>query len=76
MGPLSILDLAFVGEGETPDTVVAYLDEFQHDTGADELIVVHHAPTVAGRLRSVELLADAAKLSVPAQQGPPPPSTR
>ena len=44
----------------TPDTVVAWLDEFQRDTGADELIVVHHATSVAGRLRSVELLAEAA----------------
>ena len=29
------------------------------DTGADELIVVHHASTVEQRLRSVELLAKA-----------------
>ncbi len=46
----------------TPATVAAYLDEFQRSTGADELIVVHHATSVAGRLRSVELLADAANL--------------
>jgi luciferase family oxidoreductase group 1 len=49
----------------TPATVAAYLDEFQQATGADELIVVHHATTVAGRLRSVELVADAVEL-VPA----------
>jgi luciferase family oxidoreductase group 1 len=47
----------------TPDTVAAYLDDFQRHTGADELIIVHHADTVAGRLRSVELVADAANLS-------------
>ncbi len=47
----------------TPDTVAAYLDEFQEATGADELIVVHHATTVTGRLRSVELLADAVDLA-------------
>lgn len=47
----------------TPDSVVAYLDEFQRHTGADELIVVHHATSVAGRLRSVQLLAEAAGLS-------------
>jgi luciferase family oxidoreductase group 1 len=46
----------------TPDTVVAYLDDFRRHTGADELITVHHAATVAGRLRSVELLAEAARL--------------
>ncbi|MCE9620866.1 MAG: LLM class flavin-dependent oxidoreductase [Actinomycetia bacterium] len=46
----------------TPDTVAAYLDQFQRDTGADELIVVHHATSVAGRLRSVQLLAEAANL--------------
>ena len=43
----------------TPDTVIAYLDEFQQHTGADELVVVHHASTVEQRLRSVELLAKA-----------------
>jgi len=47
----------------TPPTVAAYLDEFQDATGADELIVVHHATSVAGRLRSVELLADAVDLA-------------
>ena len=47
----------------TPDVVVAYLDDFQRATGAEELIVVHHAPSVAGRLRSVELLANAANLA-------------
>jgi luciferase family oxidoreductase group 1 len=50
----------------TPTTVVAYLDGFARHTGADELVVVHHADTVAGRLRSVELLADAAGLARPA----------
>ena len=43
-------------------TVAAYLDEFQRHTGADELITVHHAPSVAARLRSIELLAEAAQL--------------
>ena len=46
----------------TPDVVVAYLEDFQRHTGADELMTVHHAATVAGRLRSVELLAEAARL--------------
>lgn len=48
----------------TPSAVVTYLDDFQRRTGADELITVHHASTVASRLRSVELLADAVGLKV------------
>ncbi len=46
----------------TPDTVVAYLDEFRRSCGADELITVHATATVPARLRSVELLAEAAGL--------------
>lgn len=41
----------------TPQAVATYLDEFVAQTGADELMTVHHAPGVAERLRSVELLA-------------------
>jgi luciferase family oxidoreductase group 1 len=44
----------------SPSTVIAYLEEFQRHAGADELITVHHAPSVAARLRSVRLLAEAA----------------
>jgi luciferase family oxidoreductase group 1 len=47
----------------TPDAVVAYLDSFLQQTGADELMTVHRAPTVRDRLRSVELLAGAAALT-------------
>jgi alkanesulfonate monooxygenase SsuD/methylene tetrahydromethanopterin reductase-like flavin-dependent oxidoreductase (luciferase family) len=36
-----------------------YLDRFADKTGADELITVHHAPSVDARLRSVELAAEA-----------------
>lgn len=46
----------------TPDAVIAYLDDFRETTGADELITVHHGNTVAARLRSVELLGEAANL--------------
>ena len=46
----------------SPSTVAAYLDEFQEATGADELITVHHAPSVAARLRSVRLLAEVTQL--------------
>jgi luciferase family oxidoreductase group 1 len=51
--------LAYTAVG-TPDAVVTYLEGFQRATGADELITAHHASEVAGRLRSVELLGDAA----------------
>ncbi len=43
----------------TPNAVASYLDNFQRLSGADELIVVHYAPSVADRVHSVELLADA-----------------
>ncbi len=42
----------------SPDTVADYLDDFARTSGADELMTVHPAPTVAERLRSVDLLAD------------------
>ncbi|HET7052812.1 MAG TPA: LLM class flavin-dependent oxidoreductase [Solirubrobacterales bacterium] len=43
----------------TREQVAAYLEDFQRLTGADELIVVHYASSVAARIRSVELLAEA-----------------
>ncbi|HEY5272915.1 MAG TPA: LLM class flavin-dependent oxidoreductase [Acidimicrobiales bacterium] len=43
----------------TPREVRSFLDTLVAETGADELIVAHHAPTTPGRLRSVELLAEA-----------------
>lgn len=51
--------LAYTAVG-IPDAVVAYLEEFQRATGADELITAHQAPSVTARLRSVELLGRAA----------------
>lgn len=48
----------------SPDTVMNYLVNFQHQTGADELITVHHTPSIETRLRSVALLAEAAGLRV------------
>lgn len=47
----------------TPDQVIPYLANFQRITGADELITVHNASSVARRLKSVELLAEAAGLA-------------
>jgi luciferase family oxidoreductase group 1 len=43
----------------TPREVSGYLDRFKRKTGADELIVVHQAPGIEDRLRSVTLLAEA-----------------
>ena len=50
----------------TPDRVGAYLEEFRALADADELITTHQARTLAGRLRSLELLAGVAGLQ-PAQ---------
>jgi luciferase family oxidoreductase group 1 len=49
----------------TPPMVKEQLDEFARHANADELIVAHGAPTIEGRLRSVDLLADVSGL-VPA----------
>jgi luciferase family oxidoreductase group 1 len=46
----------------TPDAVVDYLTTFTAHSGADELIVAHQSPGVAGQVRSVELLAEATGL--------------
>lgn len=46
----------------TADEVRAYLEEFAEGTQADELILAHQSPFIAGRLRSVELTADAMSL--------------
>jgi luciferase family oxidoreductase group 1 len=46
----------------TPQTVKEYLDDFARRAHADELIVAHAAPTIEARLRSADLLADAAGL--------------
>ena len=46
----------------TPDVVMEYLTEFGKHADADELIVAHQSTGTEGRLRSVELLAQAAGL--------------
>lgn len=43
----------------TPDDVAGYLERFREHAGADELITAHQSPTTEGRLRSVELTAQA-----------------
>jgi luciferase family oxidoreductase group 1 len=49
----------------TRDVVKAWIDRFQARVQADELMTVHHADTVASRLRSIELLAEAMGMSQP-----------
>jgi len=43
----------------TPPEVADYLHGFRDRIAADELITAHQAPTTEGRLRSVELTAEA-----------------
>ena len=56
--------LTYAAVGTSPQ-VRDYLDDFIRHTEADELIVVHQAPAIKGRLRSVTLLAEAMQ-AVPA----------
>ncbi|HEY2715350.1 MAG TPA: LLM class flavin-dependent oxidoreductase [Solirubrobacterales bacterium] len=50
--------LTYTAIGTAAETAT-YLEDFRGRTGADELITVHYANTVAARVRSVELLAGA-----------------
>ncbi len=43
----------------TPDAVARYLRDFADEAGVDELMTVHPSPTIAERLRSIDLLAGA-----------------
>jgi luciferase family oxidoreductase group 1 len=47
----------------TPDVVRDAVTDFAKEADADELMVVHMAPTITARLRSLELLADGYELS-------------
>ncbi|MDQ8044627.1 MAG: LLM class flavin-dependent oxidoreductase [Solirubrobacteraceae bacterium] len=49
-----------------PADVADYLADFAERTGADELITVHQADSLDGRLRSLELLASVAPALTPA----------
>jgi luciferase family oxidoreductase group 1 len=55
-----------------PTAVDEYLMEFVAQADADELMVVHAAPTVETRLRSLDLLADAWALRPEAAAASPP----
>ena len=46
----------------TPDHVIDVIKEFHESTGVNEIITAHHAENTAMRLRSIELLAQAAQL--------------
>lgn len=50
----------------TPERAAAYLDDFAAHADADELITAHASRSLEERLRSVELLAEAAGLRQPA----------
>ena len=51
-----MLTYAAVG---TREVVRDYLEQFREHAGADELMVVHQASSVAARMRSLDILADA-----------------
>jgi alkanesulfonate monooxygenase SsuD/methylene tetrahydromethanopterin reductase-like flavin-dependent oxidoreductase (luciferase family) len=55
-----MLTYAAVG---TREVVRDYLEQFREHADADELMVVHQASSVATRLRSLDLLADAMGLT-------------
>jgi luciferase family oxidoreductase group 1 len=53
--------MTYTGVG-TGEEAAAYLADFQAKTGVQELITVHYADSVDNRVRSVEILAEAAGL--------------
>ncbi len=53
----------------TPDVVKTYLDDFAQHADADEVIVAHQSPTLEGRLRSAELLAEVNQLPQASRAG-------
>lgn len=58
-----MLTYSAVGTGAE---AAAYLADFQRKTSVDELITVHYADSVDNRVRSIEILAEAAELGAPA----------
>jgi luciferase family oxidoreductase group 1 len=55
----SMMQFTAIGQAEA---VAGYLAEFAEQTGADELMTVHQADSLAGRLRSLELVASVAAI--------------
>jgi luciferase family oxidoreductase group 1 len=58
--------MTYTAVGTGPETA-AYLADFQEKTGVQELITVHYADSVDNRVKSVELLAEAAGLTEKAE---------
>jgi len=61
--------LTYTAHGRPAD-VRAYLRDFQQHADADELMVAHHAGSVAGRLRSIQLLGLALLADTPTNSAP------
>jgi luciferase family oxidoreductase group 1 len=60
-GPQVDQMMTYTGVG-TSSEVRTFIEEFAEMTGADELIIAHHVPSAAGRVRSAEVLAEAMQL--------------
>ena len=63
----SISGMARYSAVGTGPEVRAYIDEFAELAQADELITVHPSPTLASRLQSIDLLAEACGVRAQAQ---------
>ncbi len=61
--PASVDEMLTYSAVGTGAEAAAYLADFQEKTGAQELITVHYADSVDNRVKSVELLAEAAGLT-------------
>ena len=61
--------LTYTAHGR-PAAVRTYLRDFQQHADADELMVAHHAGSVAGRLRSIQLLGLALLADIPSNSAP------
>ncbi len=61
-----LLDMMRYSAVGTPDQVATAVARFAHHADADEVILAHSGPTLAHRLRSVDLVADACIAARPA----------
>ena len=60
-----LLDMMRYSAVGTPDTVATAIARFARHADADEVILAHAGPTLAQRLRSVDLVADACLAEAP-----------
>ena len=58
-----IAEMLTYGAVSTREVVRDYLEQFRAHADADELMVVHQASSVATRMRSLDLLAEAMSLT-------------